>query len=52
MTTTPLTPFGGKRLKEIDQTVAPAISAARTRICWTFSTLPMMLGSQPEASTM
>jgi len=25
----------------------PAISAARTRICWTFSTLPMIFGSQP-----
>ena len=32
--------------------VAPAISAALTRICWTFSMLPMMLGSQPEASTI
>ncbi len=40
------------RLKEMDQTCAPAISAALTRICWTFSTLPMTLGSQPEASTI
>src|SRR4030042_1850832 len=52
ITTTPEPPGGGNRLKEIDQPWAPAISAALTRICWTFSTLPMILGSQPEASTI
>jgi hypothetical protein len=52
MTTTPLTPAGGNLLNEIDQTWAPAISAARTRICWTFSTLPMIFGSHPETSTI
>jgi hypothetical protein len=52
MTTTPLTPDGGNLLQEIDQTLAPAISADLTRICWTCSTLPMTFGSHPEASTI
>jgi hypothetical protein len=33
-------------------TLAPAISAAWTRMSWTFWTLPMIFGLQPEASTI
>src|SRR3990170_7699249 len=52
MTTTPETPLGLNRWKEIDQTWTSAISAARTRICYTASTLPMISALQPEASAM